>query len=114
MAIGLRWSSSHTKRDGTEVVVASRWSVQRDAAGRPVAILETNNDITKRKIAEAKTLRQEKELQLTIDTIPAFVFRILPDGWTDFLNKRWLDFTGLTHSEAEGLRLARRVPSRRR
>ena len=105
---------THTKRDGTEVVVASRWSVQRDAAGRPVAILETNNDITKRKIAEAKTLRQEKELQLTIDTIPAFVFRILPDGWTDFLNKRWLDFTGLTHSEAEGLRLARRVPSRRR
>src|SRR6478609_2170923 len=94
---------THTKRDGTEVVVASRWSVQRDAAGRPVAILETNNDITKRKIAEAKTLRQEKELQLTIDTIPAFVFHILPDGWTDFLNKRWLDFTGLTHSEAEGL-----------
>ena len=94
---------THTKRDGTEVVVASRWSVQRDAAGRPVAMLETNNDITKRKIAEAKTLRQEKELQLTIDTIPAFVFRILPDGWTDFLNKRWLDFTGLTHSEAEGL-----------
>ena len=39
-------------------------------------MLETNNDITKRKIAEAKTLRQEKELQLTIDTIPAFVFRI--------------------------------------
>ena len=94
---------THTKRDGTEVVVASRWSVQRDAAGRPVAILETNNDITKRKIAEAKLFRQEKELQLTIDTIPAFVFRILPDGWTDFLNKRWLDFTGLTHSEAEGL-----------
>ena len=51
----------------------------------------------------SRSLRQEKELQLTIDTIPAFVFRILPDGWTDFLNKRWLDFTGLTHSEAEGL-----------
>ena len=103
MAIELEVELTHTKRDGTEVVVASRWSVQRDAAGRPAAILETNNDITKRKIAEAKTQRQEKELQLTIDTIPAFVFRILPDGWTDFLNKRWLDFTGLTHSEAEGL-----------
>ena len=51
---------THTKRDGTEVVVASRWSVQRDAAGRPVAILETNNDITKRKIAEAKTSTARK------------------------------------------------------
>ena len=52
-----RWEGElvDTKRDGTEVVVASRWSVQRDAAGRPAAILETNNDITERKIAEAKT-----------------------------------------------------------
>ena len=33
---------THTKRDGTEVVVGSRWSVQRDAARRPIAILETN------------------------------------------------------------------------
>ncbi len=99
-----RWEGElvHTKRDGTEVVVASRWSVQRDAAGRAVAILETNNDVTKRKLAEAKAQQQEKELKLTIDTIPAFVFSNLPDGWTDFLNKRWLDYTGLSLSEAQG------------
>jgi PAS domain S-box-containing protein len=99
-----RWEGElvHTKRDGTKLVVASRWSLQRDQRGRPAAVLETNNDITQRKQAEAKAQQQEKELQLTIDTIPAFVFRILPDGWTDFLNKRWLDYTGLSHSEAEG------------
>jgi two-component system, LuxR family, sensor kinase FixL len=39
----------HTKRDGTQVIVASRWSLQRDEQGRPVATLETNNDITERK-----------------------------------------------------------------
>jgi two-component system sensor kinase FixL len=50
-----RWEGElvHTRRDGVQVTVASRWSVQRDA-GRPIAILETNNDITDRKIAEAK------------------------------------------------------------
>jgi PAS domain-containing protein len=32
--------------------VASRWSLQRDQHGQPFAILETNNDITKRKRAE--------------------------------------------------------------
>jgi PAS domain S-box-containing protein len=53
---------THTKRDGTEVVVASRWSVQRDAAGRPLAILETNNDITKRKLAEDALRRSEANL----------------------------------------------------
>ena len=46
-----RWEGElvHTKRDGTKVIVASRWSLQRDERGRPVATLETNNDITERK-----------------------------------------------------------------
>lgn len=42
----------HMKRDGTEVVVASRWSLQRDDKGAPLATLESNNDITQRKQAE--------------------------------------------------------------
>lgn len=42
----------HTKRDGTEVTVASRWTLQHDENGAPVATLETNNDITQRKRAE--------------------------------------------------------------
>ena len=53
---------THTKRDGTEVVVASRWSVQRDSAGWPIATLETNNDITKRKLTEDALRRSEANL----------------------------------------------------
>jgi PAS domain S-box-containing protein len=51
-----RWEGElvHTKRDGTRVVVASRWSLQRNELGRPAAILETNNDVTERKRAEAE------------------------------------------------------------
>ena len=99
-----RWEGelSHTKQDGTTVTVASRWSLQRDERGRPVATLETNNDITERKRAEAKVKQNEKELRFTIDTIPAFVFSNLTDGFTDFLNKRWLDYTGLSLTEAQG------------
>jgi C4-dicarboxylate-specific signal transduction histidine kinase len=49
-----RWEGElvHAKRDGTQVVVASRWALQRDDHGNPTAILETNNDITERKHAE--------------------------------------------------------------
>jgi two-component system sensor kinase FixL len=41
----------HTRRDGTQLIVASRWSVRRDEQGRPVGVLETNNDITERREA---------------------------------------------------------------
>jgi PAS domain S-box-containing protein len=53
-----RWEGElkKTKADGTQVVVASRWSLRRDEQERPVAILETNNDITERK-------RREEEIQ---------------------------------------------------
>jgi PAS domain S-box-containing protein len=53
---------THTKRDGTKVVVASRWSVQRDRAGRLTGTLETNNDITQRKQAEDALRRSEAYL----------------------------------------------------
>src|SRR3984893_12532024 len=53
----------HTKRDGTQVVVASRWSLQRDQQGRPAGVLETNNDITERRRAE-DALRRTQETYL--------------------------------------------------
>jgi PAS domain S-box-containing protein len=47
----------HTKQDGSTVLVASRWSIQRDEHGRPAALLETNNDVTAARRAE-EDLRQ--------------------------------------------------------
>ena len=44
------------------MTVASRWSVQRDDQGRPIATLETNNDITDRKRAEEAVRKAQAEL----------------------------------------------------
>ena len=59
-----RWEGEliQTKRDGTTVVVSTRWALQRDGSGNPVAVLETTNDITKRKHAEEALLRSEAYL----------------------------------------------------
>ncbi len=56
-----RWEGElvHTKRDGSQVVVASRWSLQRDELGRPAAILETNNNVTGQKRAEGELRASE-------------------------------------------------------
>src|SRR6266850_3639084 len=60
-----RWEGEiiHKRRDGTKVVVASRWSLQRDDQGRPAATLETNNDITLRRQVEAEKERLEAQLR---------------------------------------------------
>jgi PAS domain S-box-containing protein len=59
-----RWEGEieTTKADGTQVVVASRWSLQRDEQERPVAVLETNNDITERKRTEGEIRNLNEEL----------------------------------------------------
>ncbi len=59
-----RWEGEleHTKADGTGVVVASRWSLQRNEQDNPVAILETNNDITHRRRGEEEVRKLNQEL----------------------------------------------------
>jgi PAS domain S-box-containing protein len=59
-----RWEGDlvHTTKDGRQIDVASRWALQRDERARPVAILETNNDITTTKQAQAALLATRAEL----------------------------------------------------
>lgn len=54
----------HCTRDGRRVIVASRWALQRDAAGAPVRILTINNDITDRKQTDARMLLLTERLSL--------------------------------------------------
>jgi PAS domain S-box-containing protein len=60
-----RWEGDlvHTKRDGAKLTVASRWALQRDEHGQPIAILETNNDITERKRAQEEIRKLNEELE---------------------------------------------------
>ena len=44
----------------------------------------------------------ERELQLTLDLIPTLAWHTRPDGFAEYLNKRWLDYTGLSLHEALG------------
>src|SRR5258705_3041981 len=59
-----RWEGElvHTKRDGAQVVVESRWSLEKDERGRPVGTLETNTDINERTRAKEALHRAEVEL----------------------------------------------------
>ena len=44
----------HTRKDGEEIIVTSRWALKRDSEGRPDGVLEINRDITRRRQAERR------------------------------------------------------------
>lgn len=51
-----RWEGEiiHTRHDGSQAAVASRWALVRDSQGRAIATLETATDITERKRIEER------------------------------------------------------------
>jgi PAS domain S-box-containing protein len=69
-----RWEGElvHKRRDGSAIVVDSRWALQRDDRGQPVAILEIGSDVTERKRAH-ETIEQERLLAL-VNTSPVGIF----------------------------------------
>ena len=46
--------------------------------------------------------RESKQLRDVIDTIPGYVWSALPDGSLDFINRRWLEFSGFSLEEGLG------------
>ena len=53
-----RWTGElvHKRKGGTQLIVGSRWVLERDAYGNPRCVLETNTDSTERKLAEQARL----------------------------------------------------------
>ena len=63
---------------------------------------ELRREIAERQRVEDDLRRSEDHMRLVIDTIPALVWSKLPDGSADFLNQRFLEYTGLSVEEGLG------------
>jgi PAS domain S-box-containing protein len=99
-----RWEGEliHARRDGTQVTVASRWALQRDESGNPVAILETNNDITERKRAESARRKSEEQYRDLISASPDAICVIDSDGICVLVNPASVKLAGRPEAELIG------------
>src|SRR5882757_9789801 len=59
-------------------------------------------DVTAAKEAEERIRQNERELRITLETIPTFVMSTLPDGSVDFVSQSWLDYLGRAREEILG------------
>jgi PAS domain S-box-containing protein len=59
-------------------------------------------DVTAAKEAEERIRQDERELRITIETIPALVSSTLSDGSLDFISQGWLDYVGCSREEMLG------------
>src|SRR6266702_1045001 len=74
---------THTRRDGSSVIVESRQMLVHDEEGHPIAILEINRDITERRhleqteqVVHAETVARLAFLQQVIDALPSSVYLV--------------------------------------
>jgi PAS domain S-box-containing protein len=58
------------------------------------------SEIAERKLAEEFVRQAEDRTRLIIDTIPTMAWSLRPDGVLDFVNQRWVDYTGVSFQDA--------------
>lgn|GEM_PF-4169484 len=52
-------------------------------------------------ISKMSLEQNAREFKFVIDLMPHMVWATKPDGYHDFYNQRWYDFTGLTYEETK-------------
>jgi len=102
--------------DGTIKHLQSVAHPVRDDSGEITEVVGTVMDVTEQWKARTElekafeeikqrteaVRRSERELRDVVNTVPAYVWRTSPEGHVDFVNDRWLQFTGLASYEAFG------------
>jgi PAS domain S-box-containing protein len=91
-----RWTGElvHIAKDGTKVIVISRWALDRKANGNAPRILETNSDITQQKRTEKALRESEERFRAIVETTPECVKLLSADGTLLHMNKPGLEMVG--------------------
>ncbi|MEO6865143.1 MAG: PAS domain-containing protein [Gemmatimonadaceae bacterium] len=74
----------------------------RDASGTVTGILQHTVEVTERVQAREEAAEREQQFRTLADAIPALAWTARPDGYIDWYNARWYEYTGTTPRQLEG------------
>jgi len=82
--------------------VIARGRVERNAEGAAVQFPGVMIDISSRKHAEEKLKDSEERLRFMADTMPQLVWITRPDGYHEYYNRHWYEYTGTQEGDTDG------------
>ncbi len=91
----------NVRRDGRRFWSHVRTSVMTHPVYGQVGVT-LQDDISERKASEEALRESEHRFELLADAMPQIVWTARPDGWTDYFNQRWFDYSGFTFEQSEG------------
>ncbi len=83
----------------SNVFTPARLKVLEVLASQAAIALENSRLYHEIEQAEEAVRRSEKQLRDVIETMPAMAFTVRPDGSTEFVNRRFTEYAGLTAEE---------------
>ncbi|HEX7174636.1 MAG TPA: PAS domain S-box protein [Pyrinomonadaceae bacterium] len=90
------------RKDGTRFDVSVTVSPIRNSAGVVTGASTIARDITERTRAEESVRASEESYRALADAMPQIVWTARPDGYYDYYNRRWFEYTGMTMEQTEG------------
>jgi PAS domain S-box-containing protein len=93
---------THVCKSGREIVVNSRWVLNKDNAGSLTGTLEINRDITELKLAEKALRERDEQFRTLANSMPNLAWWANGDGYITWYNRRWYEYTGTTPEQMEG------------
>jgi PAS domain S-box-containing protein len=88
--------------DGNVRWAIARGRVERNEKGKAIAFPGVMIDISSRKQSEVELKESEERLRFMADTMPQLVWITRPDGYHEYYNKHWYQFTGTKEGETDG------------
>ncbi len=89
-------------RDGKTRWVVASGRVITDSDGRAIRLPGAIVDITAEREIAAQLVESEERFRLLADTMPQMVWSTLPDGYHDYYNARWYEYTGVPAGSTDG------------
>jgi PAS domain S-box-containing protein len=92
----------YLRPDGAVVWANSRVTRLDGTQGQPSRLLVVTIDLTARRQAEERLRESEARFQAIANSIDQMIWSTRPDGYHDFFNQRWYDYTGVPQGSTDG------------